>query len=112
MYKVEVNSDLLSTVWLTRRIKSVLSRGSIWFIEQVSQSKCGFIVVLPAVQVVYLTFLPFFNSLIVNRNLLLHHSLWCLKDPPLLHLFSQSEGLDNTPTPPFLLLFKTQYLHA
>lgn len=27
-----------------------------------------------------------------NQNLLLRHSLWCLKDPPPPHLFNQSDG--------------------
>lgn len=38
-----------------------------------------------------------------NPNLLLRHSLWCLKDPPPLHPFNQSLA-PSSPHPPLLLL--------
>lgn len=42
-----------------------------------------------------------FLSCVENRNLLLHLSLWCLKDPPPLRLFSQS-GASSRLRPPLL----------
>lgn len=41
-----------------------------------------------------------FLSSVENRNLLLHLSLWCLKDPPPLRLFSQSGASSRLRPPP------------
>lgn len=57
----------------------------------------------------FLTFLFFIFSS-ENQNLLLHHSLWCLKDLPPLHLFNSLGAPPTTPgwhlpsLPPSLLL--------